>query len=272
MNAARASTGTLIGVIGFCMAGSAAAQRALTDAYLLDTSGVIVKTQSGICVRTSSWTPQKAVRECDPSLFPAEKAAAPAPAPAPAPAIVAPPPPPPVARVVDSDNDGVPDTADRCPGTPAGARVDAQGCELDSDGDGVVDRLDKCPGTARGVKVDAAGCEIAQPVVLRGVNFETDSARLTPDSFPVLDAAAATLIKRGDVKVEVAGHTDSSGGAKHNQVLSQRRADAVKAYLVSKGVPAANLTSRGYGATQPIADNKTASGRAANRRVELRQQ
>jgi OOP family OmpA-OmpF porin len=175
-----------------------------------------------------------------------------------------------VARAADSDNDGVPDTADQCPGTPSGAAVDAVGCELDADRDGVVDRLDRCPGTAAGVPVDAAGC--AQPVVLKGVNFENNSARLTPASFAVLDEAAATLIKRGDVKVEVAGHTDSRGAAKLNQSLSQRRAEAVRAYLVSKGVPEASLSARGYGAEKPIADNRTASGRAANRRVELRTQ
>jgi OOP family OmpA-OmpF porin len=272
MNTTRLSAAALFAMSGFCVAGAAAAQGIVTDAYAVDPRGVIVKTPFGLCVRTSSWTREKALRACDPSLFAAEKAApAPAPAPASSPALVVPPPPPPVvARAADSDNDGVPDTADRCPGTPAGARVDAAGCELDADGDGVVDRLDKCPGTAAGVQVDAAGC--AQPVVLKGVNFENNSARLTAGSFPALDAAAATLIKRGDVKVEVAGHTDNRGGAKLNQALSQRRADAVRAYLVSKGVAPANLTSRGYGAEQPIADNKNASGRAANRRVELRSQ
>ena len=271
MNPRTACRAVLFAASGFCVAGSAAAQGVATDAYALDPRGAIVKTPFGICVRTSSWTREKALRECDPSLFPEETAAAPAPPPAPSPVVVPPPPPPPVlARAADSDNDGVPDTADRCPGTSAGARVDASGCELDADRDGVVDRLDKCPGTPAGVKVDAEGC--AQPVVLKGVNFENNSARLTAASLPVLDAAAGTLIERGDVKVEVAGHTDNRGSAKLNQALSQRRADAVRAYLVSKGVPSANLSSRGYGAEKPIADNRTVAGRAANRRVELRTQ
>lgn len=258
-------------LLAFSTSQGAFAQR--TDAYALDSAGVIVKDPFGLCWRTSSWTREKAVPECDPALFPPPAAAAPAPI-EPAPVAAEPPAPPPVvvATVVDSDGDGVADAADRCPGTPPGAHVDASGCELDADADGIVDRLDKCPATPSGAKIDAVGCEIAEAIILKGVNFENDSARLTKDSLPVLDAAAEALLKRPNVRTEVAGYTDSRGLEEHNHVLSQRRADAVKQYLVSKGVPAANLTSQGYGEDNPIADNKTASGRAANRRVELRAQ
>ncbi|MDH3318666.1 MAG: OmpA family protein [Betaproteobacteria bacterium] len=162
------------------------------------------------------------------------------------------------------------DRLDRCPDTPAGAKVGANGCELDSDRDGVVDRLDRCPGSKAGVKVDARGCEIPEVIALRGVRFATNSAALTPVSSAILDDAAATLTKRGTVRVEVAGHTDNRGSAVRNRALSQQRAEAVMRYLVSKGANAANLTARGYGPDAPIADNGTATGRADNRRVELR--
>ncbi len=179
----------------------------------------------------------------------------------------APPPPP---APADSDGDGVPDSMDKCPGTPRGARVDSNGCERDSDGDGVVDSKDKCPNTKAGVRVDVNGCEIKAVIKLPGVNFELNSARLTEGSIRVLDDAAATLKKHSDIKAEVAGHTDSTGDASYNQQLSQRRAESVMRFLVSKGVDAGRLNAKGYGESSPIADNGTREGRAKNRRVELR--
>lgn len=170
----------------------------------------------------------------------------------------------------DSDGDGVPDGRDRCPGTPKGTKVDARGCELDSDKDGVADSKDKCPNTKAGVRVDVNGCEIKEIIKLPGVNFELNSARLTEGSIRVLDDAAATLKKHSDLKVEVAGHTDSTGDAGYNQQLSQRRAESVMRFLVSKGVDAGRLNAKGYGESSPIADNGTREGRAKNRRVELR--
>lgn len=168
----------------------------------------------------------------------------------------------------DSDGDGVVDPNDKCPDTPAGAAVDANGCELDSDGDGVVDRLDKCPGTPAGVKVDANGCEIEE-IVLRGVTFDTNEATLKQSSVAILDGIAQLLAKRPDAKVEIRGHTDSVGRDAYNQKLSERRAQSVVDYLVSKGIPAANLSARGLGETQPIAPNDTPEGREQNRRVTL---
>lgn len=191
---------------------------------------------------------------------PAHVAPAPAPAAAPEPA----PPPPPA----DSDGDGVTDDADQCPGTVAGAKVDARGCELDSDGDGVVDRLDQCPGTARGVKVDEVGCPTE--VTLKGVNFKTDSDELLPESKEILDEAVIVISVRPQFKVMVEGHTDDRGSDKHNQGLSERRAASVKNYLIAKGIPADRLNSAGYGESQPVADNKTDAGRAQNRRVTLK--
>lgn len=137
----------------------------------------------------------------------------------------------------------------------------------DSDGDGVIDSKDRCPGTAKGITVDPNGCEV---IILKGVNFETNSAKLTSSSLSILDSAVVALKKRGDIKVEVAGHTDSQGAAAYNQSLSSARADAVRTYLINKGVSAGNLSARGYGENEPVASNGTAAGRAANRRVELR--
>ena len=171
---------------------------------------------------------------------------------------------------LDSDNDGVLDQDDQCPRTPAGVAVDARGCELDSDGDGVLDRADRCPDTAAGVRVDVRGCEIRDVIELPGVNFETNSDRLLPGAEQVLTDAAATLRRNPDLLVEVAGHTDSDGAAAYNESLSERRARTVRNYLVSAGASEANLSVRGYGEAEPVADNSTPAGKAANRRVELR--
>ena len=171
---------------------------------------------------------------------------------------------------VDSDRDGVADYADECPGTVSGATVDAKGCELDGDEDGVVDRLDECPDSAPGAQVDIRGCEIKAVIQLQGVNFESNSDRLVAGTESVLIAAAATLQKNPEIKVEVAGHTDSVGDADYNESLSARRAETVRDYLVAQGVDADRMTTRGYGESQPVADNTTADGKAANRRVVLR--
>lgn len=184
-----------------------------------------------------------------------------APAPAPVPAKPAP---------LDSDKDGVTDDKDRCPTTPAGRKVDAKGCEMDGDGDGVVDALDNCPTTPAGDKVDGKGCTLLNTIVLKGVNFDNDSAKLRADSYPILDEAVATLKRYPGIKVEVAGHTDSKSSDAYNLKLSDQRAKAVMDYFVSQGVSADSLSSKGYGEAAPIADNATADGRAQNRRVELR--
>ena len=177
----------------------------------------------------------------------------------------------------DSDGDGVYDGIDQCPDTPHGAVVDARGCPLDSDGDGVYDGLDKCPGTPRGTKVDANGCPerkaLFEPgkktLVLEGVNFALDSARLTEGSYAILDRVAASLKEWPEVRVEVGGHTDDTGTEAYNQNLSERRAQAVRDYLVRKGIEPSRLTAKGYGESRPVTTNATAAGRAKNRRVEL---
>jgi OOP family OmpA-OmpF porin len=201
--------------------------------------------------------------------------------------VVAPPPEPvPVAPVVlDSDNDGVPDNLDKCPGTPAGVAVDKDGCPLDSDNDGVYDYLDKCPGTPAGVKVDKDGCpppvvqevkpqpRVEKEIIEKGrttlkVLFDTNKSVIKKGYFDDVDALAGVMKQYPDLNVTIEGHTDNVGKDAYNKKLSQRRADAVKAYLVKKGIDANRLTAIGYGEEKPIADNATKAGQAQNRRVE----
>lgn len=177
---------------------------------------------------------------------------------------------------LDSDGDGVADGLDQCGNTPVGTMVDAKGCELtkDSDGDGVIDPADRCPGTTVGERVDAIGCPVLflerqRRIVLEGVNFETASANLTDQSYVTLNRVAASLAAHPELQVEVAGYTDSRGSDMYNQRLSQSRADAVRGYLIGKGVAADRLSARGFGENDPIDSNTTTGGLARNRRVEL---
>ncbi len=106
--------------------------------------------------------------------------------------------------------------------------------------------------------------------VSHGILFDTDSDRLKPESAPVIKAIARGLETNPALKLLIEGHTDSTGNADHNLDLSKRRAEAVKAVLVSQfNVDAARLTTAGLGATKPIDTNDTAAGRAQNRRVEF---
>jgi outer membrane protein OmpA-like peptidoglycan-associated protein len=178
---------------------------------------------------------------------------------------------------IDSDRDTVPDGLDKCPNTRAGIEVDTAGCQRapDSDSDSVDDMKDKCPGTSAGTRVDAAGCpilftEARQPVVLKGVTFETGRSKLRPDSYTILDLVATSLVNNPDINVEIAGYTDNTGSVATNLRLSQARADAVRAYLAAKGVTPGRMVAMGYGPESPIATNATPDGRAQNRRVELR--
>ena len=177
---------------------------------------------------------------------------------------------------LDSDGDGVVDAIDQCANTPAGTMVDAKGCSLlrDSDGDGVMDPADKCPGTPVGERVDAIGCmwlfpERQRRIVLEGVNFETASANLTDQSYVTLNRVAASLAAHTELQVEVAGYTDSRGSDQYNQRLSQSRAEAVRQYLMQRGVAPERLSARGFGETNAIDTNATTNGQGRNRRVEL---
>src|SRR3989442_1486440 len=186
----------------------------------------------------------------------------------------------------DADGDGVNDLLDKCPGTPAGAKVDATGCPIDSDhdGDGVPDSKDRCPNTPKGSRVDQFGCVLlfeehapaapgappARPtLILQGVNFQTGRSVLTASSYAVLDQVAASLVANPEIRIEIAGYTDSTGRKFTNMRLSMGRAGAVQHYLARKGVSPMRIRARGFGASGYIAPNATLEGRAQNRRVEL---
>lgn len=177
------------------------------------------------------------------------------------------------------------------PGALVGGAVAAGWCyahgDGDEDGDGVPDSRDKCPGTPKGVQVDANGCPPAPPavavveevvvvkeetIVIRDVHFQFDSAKLTAADKTKLDTVATRLKQEApSAQLRVSGHTDSVGADAYNQKLSEKRAHSVTDYLIGAGVPRSNFVSvTGAGESHPVADNKTAEGRALNRRTEIR--
>jgi outer membrane protein OmpA-like peptidoglycan-associated protein len=177
---------------------------------------------------------------------------------------------------LDSDGDGIVDAVDKCPATARGEIVDAAGCAppKDADGDGIVDSTDKCRGTPRGERVDSIGCPALfngteRTLVLEGVTFETGKAALTAQARGALDRVALGLTAHPGQRVEVAGYTDNRGRASTNLRLSQARADAVRGYLIERGVPPEQVIARGFGSEDPVDSNATAVGRSRNRRVEL---
>ena len=177
---------------------------------------------------------------------------------------------------LDTDKDGVYDYMDQCPETPAVARnfVDSVGCFLDTDGDGVYDYEDQCP-TIAGVKENLGCPEIKREIrnllkkAMSGIQFENAKATIKPNSYKILNDIAKIFIDNPTYIVEVQGHTDNVGKYDYNIDLSERRAQAVRTYLINQGVPAERLSAHGYGPDRPIDDNKTKAGRAKNRRVEF---
>ena len=180
---------------------------------------------------------------------------------------------------LDDDLDGVEDGEDGCPKQPGPA--ENGGCpDTDVDGDSVVDRLDNCP-TVSGdprkqgcttdqlVKINT-DLEMPRLEILEKVHFDTNKAVIQKRSFPLLDDVAAVLVAHPEIKrLRVEGHTDSTGRLRWNMVLSGRRAESVKRYLIKKGVATDRLIAVGRGPNEPIASNDTRTGRAANRRVEF---
>jgi OOP family OmpA-OmpF porin len=172
----------------------------------------------------------------------------------------------------DSDGDRVPDSKDSC---PKAAGTAADGC-ADRDVDGVSDQLDPCPNKAevRNGYLDKDGCPDDPPKdlarltgIVKGVQFELDLDVLKKSSFAALDKAVKTLNKYPEVRIEISGHTDSTGDPQNS--LSGRRAQAVKQYLIEHGIDEKRLETRGAGPDEPIDSNKTAAGRARNRRIEF---
>ena len=211
--------------------------------------------------------------------------------------------------MVDLDHDGVPDRIDRCDNTPLGAVVDEWGCPIDTDKDGVYDGLDKCPDTPRGEKVNKDGCSADQlsamsrstteanptpppppeptpappvseterqlveggKIRLENVYFETNSAKLLPESEATLNEVGSVLEKFADLKLEVQGHSDSRGPAKYNLKLSQSRAESVRQYLLDHfHLRDENLVAKGYGETQLEVKERNDEDRQRNRRVVIK--
>lgn len=166
----------------------------------------------------------------------------------------------------DTDEDGVPDPKDKCPGTPKGCPVDATGCPLDSDGDGIIDCEDKCPKEA-GSK-ENNGCPDWTDVVVPTIYFDLDKADLRPEGKAELDKLVQTLIASKEFNIVIGGHACDLGTDKHNMELSERRAQSVVKYLLSKGVNNAYVGSNNYGESKPAVPNTNEDNRKKNRRVE----
>ena len=172
---------------------------------------------------------------------------------------------------MDTDGDGVADYKDKEINTPAGAKVDAGGVGIDSDKDGVYDGIDRCPGTPAGAAVDEKGCPKVKPIekMTLHIKYAPGSARLDAPAMKTLDDLAERLSFYKNVKIEVKGYTDKTGTQVGNLRVSKRRADAVKVYLVKKGVDPARIEPKGMGPADPIASNDTKEGRQDNRRIEI---
>jgi outer membrane protein OmpA-like peptidoglycan-associated protein len=176
--------------------------------------------------------------------------------------------------IPDTDKDGINDEEDKCPTVSGVARY--QGCPVpDTDGDGINDEEDKCP-TVAGI-AENQGCPAIKEEVKKKVDFAAQNILFASGSYKLLSSSnkglnevAKILQDNPDLKLSIDGHTDNTGTPEKNQMLSENRANAVKNYLVSKGIAEARLTAAGHGQDAPIADNKTAAGRQKNRRVELK--
>jgi len=177
----------------------------------------------------------------------------------------------------DADGDGIADKDDKCP-NEAGPSAN-NGCPWpDTDGDGVLDKDDQCPNEAGTVANN--GCpEIVVPTVevqnqlteyARTINFNSGKSSFKSGTEPTLQAISAILKEYPKANFTIEGHTDSTGGKALNQRLSEARANAVMDYLVNNGISAARLSAKGFGPDMPIDSNRTSSGRAANRRVEVK--
>jgi outer membrane protein OmpA-like peptidoglycan-associated protein len=177
----------------------------------------------------------------------------------------------------DRDGDGIADAVDDCPDEPEDfdGYQDTDGCpDLDNDGDGILDRDDDCPNepeTFNGFE-DSDGCPDEAPIYfpLAHINFKFGTAEISgADPIPVLEEVVRIMKDNPNIRVEIQGHTDSIGSDESNQTLSVARSEAVKAYLLNRGIDGSRLQTRGFGETRPIDSNDTDLGRARNRRIEF---
>ncbi len=193
----------------------------------------------------------------------------------------------------DNDNDGVPDSQDKAPGTDetiAAGIITAEDLDgfqdedgvpdPDNDGDGIADADDECPNEAEVFNdyQDEDGCPDEEPdvgvkkgeaIILEGVTFASGSAQLTANSKLILDKVVKTMADYPDIEVEIRGYTDNTGSYQGNVRISQMRADAVRSYLIERGIGFSRIKTMGFGPENPIAPNNTREGRARNRRIEF---
>jgi OmpA-OmpF porin, OOP family len=167
----------------------------------------------------------------------------------------------------DTDGDGVPDNRDKCPDTPRGCPVDADGCPLDSDGDGVIDCEDKCPNEPG--PASNQGCPDWQTIDIPTIYFDFDKSNLKPEAISELDKLVQTLSGSKEYEITVGGHTCDIGTDNYNMGLSERRAQEVVKYLLSKGISNAYVGSNYYGEEKPAMPNTSIQNRRLNRRVEF---
>lgn len=172
----------------------------------------------------------------------------------------------------DRDEDGVADKDDECPDEKGITAL--RGCP-DRDNDGVADKDDLCPDSA-GVAANKGCPEIKEEVrkvfeeALKGLEFETGKDVIRKSSYGIMDAVVKVMNEHPEYKLVISGHTDHTGRPEKNLELSQKRAEAAANYLVAHDIASSRISAEGYGDTLPVADNKTKSGRAKNRRVEFK--
>lgn len=174
----------------------------------------------------------------------------------------------------DKDGDGIADKDDKCPDV-AGPKENG-GCPWpDTDGDGVLDKDDLCP-NVKGTSANRGCPEVTEEVIkrlnefARTILFNSGKATFKEETMPVLNSMLAIFKEYPQAKFSIEGHTDSDGSNALNQTLSENRAGAVRNFLIEGGIAADRLMSSGFGETKPIATNKTAAGKAQNRRVEIK--
>ncbi|MBU0553807.1 OmpA family protein [Myxococcota bacterium] len=183
----------------------------------------------------------------------------------------------------DNDQDGILDQNDKCPlqAEDKDKFEDEDGCpDTDNDKDRIIDEKDQCPNEPEDYDgdTDEDGCpDIYKSIIVKDdrielkqkIFFQTAKARILSKSFSLLNEVAMALKDKSTVRVRIEGHTDSQGSAKYNKKLSQQRADSVRRYLIGQGIDGDRLDAEGFGEDQPLEDNRTPEGRAANRRVEF---
>jgi OOP family OmpA-OmpF porin len=177
----------------------------------------------------------------------------------------------PAKRASDADRDGVVDSLDNCPNTLAGTSVDTRGCSLDADRDGVADSMDLCLSTPKGDKVNTSGCSVmvAEEIEVKLSALFANNSSVIQNPADVKFAEFADFLKRYPKATGVVeGHTSIVGTAAYNQLLSQKRAEAVKALLISRyGAPADRITALGFGESQPVNLANTPAAHRENRRI-----